>query len=590
MPLKAQAPTVLWKEDPRRGRLVVACCPTAQSLGVRIGMPIAQAVEMCAARLSEKSSTTRLAESYRLSQPHDIRLDQETLQQIACSFQQQISPLVAVEALDDRPWAGHSRHQSESLLCDITGIAHLFDGEAGLLAAADQLLAALGISGAMAIADCVGTAWALSHHLPTGQNSFIAPTGTTREVIESLPIESLRIWPDTAATLSRLGIEYVGQLLRLPRGGLATRLGHPLVRRIEQALGEVDEPLGVYHAPAEHVAVMTLEYPTSDQRILADRIERLTKKIRAGLATCQRGALRMACRLDLAAHPPLTLEIGLFAPTIDAGHLTGLMVNQLETKKLPASVQRLTLCVPLSGPLRNTQACLFDTFSSDAKHAGDCLSGPAISRLIDSLSGRLGRDCVVGVEIEDDPLPEQAFRVSPLAGNSTPLKKQPYGKSVSSTSVRPKRSTKSSSRSSSRSNSLIQHSRRQHFADTVDSSTSSESYEPSPDDAMRRPLSLFSEPIPIAVAADHGPFSLSVSSPSLPSRIRLGGKVHCIAHYWGPERIETGWWQGPSIRRDYYRIETDSGRWWWIFRNLISKTQVSNNASRYRWMLHGQFA
>jgi protein ImuB len=52
-----------------------------------------------------------------------------------------------------------------------------------------------------------------------------------------------------------------------------------------------------------------------------------------------------------------------------------------------------------------------------------------------------------------------------------------------------------------------------------------------------------------------------------------------IAHRWGPERIETGWWRGRSARRDYYRVETQSGRRLWLFRRLTDG----------RWFLHGKF-
>ncbi len=170
----------------------------------------------------------------------------------------------------------------------------------------------------------------------------------------------------TVETLARLGVTRIGQLLQLPRSGLAPRLGNHLVHRIAQALGEVDEPLAVHRTAAESRATHLLQYPTSDQRILADRVERLVKKVRAGLATRQRGALRMACRLDLADHPPLTFEIGLFAPTIDVAHLSGLIINRLESRKLPALVERLTLEVTLSGPLRSVQTSLFDDEFSNA--------------------------------------------------------------------------------------------------------------------------------------------------------------------------------------------------------------------------------
>jgi protein ImuB len=515
-------------------------------------MPIAQAGEMVQASSAQPGHRRGV-----LIRPQDLHRDQESLEQIASSFQRDVSPVVAIEALDDKPWAGHPRHQSESLLCDISGVAHLFGGEIGLLKAAAGVLETMGLQGRMAIADSVGAAWGLSHYGSLHQEFCIAAPGDSQRKVESLPVQSLRLSAETVATLSRLGIERVDQLLRLPRSGLAERLGGSLVRRISQLIGQVDEPLGVYRAAPEHSQTLVLEYPTSDGKILADRIERLMQKIRAGLATCQRGALRMTCRLGFSAHPPLSLNVGLFAPTIDADHLSGLMISRLETLKLPACVERLTLSVTLSGPLRSSQSPLFDCGSVDGNAFAAGLSGSAVSRLIDSLSGRLGRDAVVGVKLADDPLPEKAFAVSPLAGNSVSS-----GKPVSSVGIKTRK---------------------------ISIGSTSGVREPSPDDALRRPLSLLAEPVPLAVASEDAPFCWFVSSAQLPSRLRLDGVIHQVTAHWGPERIETGWWRGPSTRRDYYRIETDQGRWWWIFRNLVSKKQAADDKC-YRWMLHGRFA
>jgi protein ImuB len=54
---------------------------------------------------------------------------------------------------------------------------------------------------------------------------------------------------------------------------------------------------------------------------------------------------------------------------------------------------------------------------------------------------------------------------------------------------------------------------------------------------------------------------------------------HEVARSWGPERIETGWWRGRPVRRDYYRVETTTGRRYWLFRQLDDG----------RWYLHGTF-
>lgn len=64
-----------------------------------------------------------------------------------------------------------------------------------------------------------------------------------------------------------------------------------------------------------------------------------------------------------------------------------------------------------------------------------------------------------------------------------------------------------------------------------------------------------------------------------PDRFLFQSALHHIRHAWGPERIETGWWKGRSIRRDYYRVETDQGYRFWIFRRISDGS----------WFLHGCF-
>lgn len=36
----------------------------------------------------------------------------------------------------------------------------------------------------------------------------------------------------------------------------------------------------------------------------------------------------------------------------------------------------------------------------------------------------------------------------------------------------------------------------------------------------------------------------------------------------GPERIESGWWDGADIRRDYYLVRTRSGQQGWAYRTV----------------------
>ena len=61
--------------------------------------------------------------------------------------------------------------------------------------------------------------------------------------------------------------------------------------------------------------------------------------------------------------------------------------------------------------------------------------------------------------------------------------------------------------------------------------------------------------------------------------IRQAREEYKVVGCWGPERIETGWWRGQDIHRDYYIVETDAGTRLWIFRRHEDG----------RWFLHGSF-
>ncbi len=86
-----------------------------------------------------------------------------------------------------------------------------------------------------------------------------------------------------------------------------------------------------------------------------------------------------------------------------------------------------------------------------------------------------------------------------------------------------------------------------------------------------RPLRLEGQPAPLGLvtAMADGP----------PLRFRFRGEEHRVAYRWGPERIETGWWRGPMVARDYYRVETTAGRRFWLFRDLRGG----------KWFIHGTF-
>ena len=77
-----------------------------------------------------------------------------------------------------------------------------------------------------------------------------------------------------------------------------------------------------------------------------------------------------------------------------------------------------------------------------------------------------------------------------------------------------------------------------------------------------RPVWLLEEPEPLPL--EHG-------------QPACGGPLRAFD---GPERIESGWWDGADVARDYYTAENPRGQRFWIFRDLRQPLA---------WYLHGVF-
>ena len=99
------------------------------------------------------------------------------------------------------------------------------------------------------------------------------------------------------------------------------------------------------------------------------------------------------------------------------------------------------------------------------------------------------------------------------------------------------------------------------------------------DDAVpRRPLRLFANPEPIEVTAEvpDGP----------PRQFRWRRSLHAVARAEGPERIAMEWWKAQGLTRDYFRIEDESGKRFWLYRDGLYERETM----KPRWFVHGVFA
>ena len=63
------------------------------------------------------------------------------------------------------------------------------------------------------------------------------------------------------------------------------------------------------------------------------------------------------------------------------------------------------------------------------------------------------------------------------------------------------------------------------------------------------------------------------------------GQRHPITRAEGPERIEQEWWLQEGEHRDYYYVEAEDGKRYWLFRSGHYNPEKNN-----QWYLHGFFS
>jgi protein ImuB len=427
----------------------------------------------------------------------------------------------------------------DSLFLDITGGDHLFGGEARMVRRVIADFRNWGFVARAAVADTVGAAWAMTR---TATAPLIAPSSRQAQVLNPLPVEALRLAPKVAEVLHALGLFTIGQLAALPRETLPSRFGPEILRRLDQALGEIPEPI-VPERPEEPIeAAYGCEPPIENRAAIEMILERLLVRIMKRLELRNAGILQLDIELTVCGTEPTRFTVGLVRPSLDQKRLRELVRLQLERVQLKDRLAGARLRVIRTAPLDADQTALFE--NAEHRHARRDLDS-----LLNRLSNRLGPRAVLCPRLFPDHQPERAVEYATLAERVSRLK-NPTPKKRALRAV--------SSRNGQDKN---KNSKTAYF---VRGSLGRELI-------PRRPLRLFPEPVPVEV--------WSVVPDGPPIRLNWGSRDQHIVHCEGPERIETGWWRFPAVHRDYFRADTEDGQRLWLF-------HARDEGS---WFVHGEF-
>jgi protein ImuB len=413
------------------------------------------------------------------------------------------------------PWS--TMDLPDGLFVDVTGAAHLFGGEAELIADAGAALARRRLAARIAIAPTAGAAWALSHYGPDA--SILSSRDDPLRSLADLPVAALRIDDATILLLRRLGLKRLGELGGVGRDALARRFrklgmpqANPLVR-LDQLLGRVPEPLLPVFAAQAPLAQRILAEPVRHRelldRVVADLAADMARLLEAG----GQGARRLELGMWKVDGEVAMRHVEPAAPTRDAAHVFRLFAEKLGDIDAGFGIEAMRLRASWTEPLALTQG--------DIEAAAED-RGTSLAACIDRLAVRLGAEAVRRPDPCASHIPERAQRWQP------PLAPQPASQEE-----------------------LAFHA---------------------------RPLKLLDRPEPIAVIYE--------SPDGLPRRFRWRGAVHDVARSEGPERIAPEWWRERStVRlRDYYRVEDQDGRRYWIYRaGLVGDGRGGEPA----WFLQG---
>jgi protein ImuB len=392
-------------------------------------------------------------------------------------------------------WCGRftpevSLEPPNALVLEVAGSLQLFGGAEALLEQVADGVAGLGYRACCCLAPTPGGALVLA---ACGHRGVIPHLDALRTALAKLPLASLGFGRQGLEDLRRMGLRRIGELLRLPRAGLAERFGVERVQHLLRLLGKAPDLRRRFEPPVHYRGRIELPAEVVRADALIFPCRRLLEELGGFLTGRQSGVQQLTWHLHHGEQRETRLILGSGRPERDPQLWLELLRERLTRLVLPAGVRALTLGACELQPLSPAAGELFPELAR--RRAPD-------TRLLDRLRARLGDDAVRGLALVADHRPERAWRwCAPGevgAGRGRP----------------------------------------------------------------DRPLWLLAEPLPLQVRNRR---------PCWDGELDLGVER---------ERIETGWWDGHEVARDYFVATTTRGERLWIYRDLNG---------RRGWFLHGLF-
>jgi protein ImuB len=348
------------------------------------------------------------------------------------------------------------------------------------------------------------------------------PAPDEATAIRRLPVAALELEAEATTALARAGLKTIGDLASRPMANIAARFGADAATALRRLLGDAPSPLDPRVTPPPVATERRFAEPVASMPHATQILTELVDEAIAQLAERGKGGRHFRATFFRSDGLARSIEIETGQATRDAGLVMRLFAERMEALRDPLDPGFGFDMMRLAVPRLEALA------ATQLKLEGGEVRAAAMTDLVDRLATRLGRSGVRKFVAADTHIPEQAQLALP-AIDAPPALPWPA---------------------------------------------------PDPGEPPLRPFYLFDPPQVIEVIAEvpDGP----------PHRFRWRRATHAIRRYEGPERIASEWWRrrdNAGLTRDYYRVEDDRGRRYWLFRHGLYDEKPDP-----RWYIHGLFA
>lgn len=351
--------------------LVIAANESAESCGIRPGMPVSGA----------RALTVELS-----VWPRDPGKEEAALHALA-AWAGQFTPTVTIDR--------------ESVLLEVAPSLRLFGGLMKLGQRVQEGASQLGFAVSAGMAPTpLAALWMAKARVLNASLRGCRRVDELPRKLDALPL-TLTDWPqETIDTLDSLGVATLGQCRTLPRDGLIRRFGLQMVDELDRAYGEQSDPRVCFVAPPVFFSRLELSFEAQELERIKEVIALLLQELEGYLRARKQGATQLLLKLEQGKELAQKVCIGFSLPHCDAKECLSLVSSHLERVTLDAPVRAVILQV--------------EKFAAYEAVNHSLLPGTEINRLAwqqlnEQLAARLPAGSLYRMALHDDHRPEYAW-------------------------------------------------------------------------------------------------------------------------------------------------------------------------------------